>query len=457
MKRGKNIGRLVPGLLLAVMGWAAAGAERHAGEAPPRSFSWRAVAPPGGGAMVSAVTPARDQYSPKKTGTCWAHVAMGALESMALIDALARGAAGDPGSPDFDFSEYNLVQCGPNPAHSCSAAGRIDDAVAYLTRTGSVLESCAPLGRCFEGPRPCAEDCPRQVTPLGWERLPNDIGAIKEAVYHYGPVMTPFANPGAPFASLPAGAVYARPCGNEPLNHGLVIVGWDDDQAVAEGTTVTGPGAWEVKNSNPRWADQGFGWVAYGAGCIGADASVFTEVQAYRADDQVYSHDEYGPTGLAGDSAGGTEWGLVNFTIAKTGRLNRVEFWTARDAMPYRVRVYGKFNGAKARKLLTGEDGVAARPGYHSIPLTKTPRVYVAGNIYVAVSFESAAGTRAVPVDRKPPFAPGRSFLSRDGKKWRPLANQDVGIRVRVGPDEGGNTPGKSRDRRKWSWPTSTR
>ncbi|MGZ5021991.1 MAG: C1 family peptidase, partial [Chthoniobacterales bacterium] len=56
------------------------------------------------------------------------------------------------------------------------------------------------------------------------------------------------------------------PNDSTPVNHAIVIVGWDDDL-----------GAWHIKNSWGKcdrcWGESGFGWVAYGANHIGYGAA----------------------------------------------------------------------------------------------------------------------------------------------------------------------------------------
>jgi len=404
----------------------------------PAAFSWRSYPHPVTGQTVSAVTPARDQFSPQRTGTCWAHVTLGALESLTLIDAVAADPGTDPSAPLYDYSEYDLVRCAPREERTCINEGRVESSVAYLTRAGAVAEACAPLALCFASSPPgCVEDCPRLVTPLGWEWVGAGVEDIKEALYHHGPVITPVHTKDTNFFSLAPGAVWYWPGrGDEGLNHGLVIVGWDDAKEVYDGATLVGRGAWEVKNSNPKWADQGFGWVAYGSGRIGSFASVFTEVQPYDPEEIVYYYDDWGQTGAAGDERPGPEWGLVSFTLRQSGRIQRVEFWTVSDHTSYKIRLYDQFDGRAPRKLKASQDGSCGRRGYCSVRLAEPAEVLVADNIYVAVEFEAPDTARPVPVDRRGPFAPGRSYLSADGKTWTPLNNQDLAIRLRVTPED---------------------
>ena len=57
--------------------------------------------------------------------------------------------------------------------------------------------------------------------------------------------------------------------GTEPINHGVIIVGWDD-------TMCDGEGAWMVKNSwGTLWGDNGVAYMKYGTCNIGKHSQWF--------------------------------------------------------------------------------------------------------------------------------------------------------------------------------------
>ena len=76
---------------------------------------------------------------------------------------------------------------------------------------------------------------------------------------------------------------YAKLAANEaPINHSVVIVGWDDRK---------GKGCWKVQNSwGPQWGEGGYVWIEYGCNNIGTDACwVRPQSDQYRLPDDAYT------------------------------------------------------------------------------------------------------------------------------------------------------------------------
>lgn len=410
---------------------------------PPPSFSWTTYPGQAGGPHESppagAVTPARDQFHPKPTGTCWAHIILAALESRALIEEINAGAAPPPSDPLFDYSEYDLVRSLASTQGDCSKGGREAEAVAYLARAASVPDKCAPLGMCFApggdyGGDSGGASCRPMYTPLGWARLPADDDSLKKALYNLGPVMARIRTLGTGFHETGPGEVFDAPC--EPgkrRNHGLLIAGYDDGREYVKADGSAGRGAWLVKNSNPEWADNGFGWVAYGAGCLGSFAGVFTETREFVPEETVYFHDEHGVTTRYGDTALGPEWAMVRFIPGEDGLAERVDLWAMAENTSYRVALFEDFDGKKPLSELASAEGVLKLRGYYSVPLKEKVALDKGVPVYVAVRLEAPGEPKPLPADARGEPS-GSSFYSRDGESFRPLGRADLAIRLRAMP-----------------------
>jgi hypothetical protein len=107
---------------------------------------------------------------------------------------------------------------------------------------------------------PCADDtCGIYVTNGGWIDVPSDVESIKQQV-----MITPVATT---FTVYDDFRTYGGGCyeheGSEPINHAVLIVGWED-------TLCGGEGAWLCKNSwGPSWGLDGFFWIKYGTCNVG--------------------------------------------------------------------------------------------------------------------------------------------------------------------------------------------
>ncbi|MBM3307827.1 MAG: T9SS type A sorting domain-containing protein [Candidatus Eisenbacteria bacterium] len=201
----------------------------------PASFDWRAL---------GGVTPVKNQGG---CGSCWDFAGVAAIESQVLLN---EGTA-------YDLSEQQVLSCA-TPGTGCNG-GWYSWAWEYFREHGAALESCMPY-QASHGV-PCADaSCTKYATVREWIDVPNDVDAIKTAILT-APVATTFRVYGD-FYSYGSGC-YENP-GTDPINHAVLIVGWDDSMC-------GGQGAWLCKNSWGDWWGSlgGYFWIKYGSCNVG--------------------------------------------------------------------------------------------------------------------------------------------------------------------------------------------
>ncbi len=210
----------------------------------PARFDWR---------EQNGVTSVKDQA---QCGSCWAFAATAVIESRIL---LTEGI-------EVDVSEQQLVDCTPG-SYGCNG-GSYDSAFAYLMYEGLRLEVDYPYeaenGNCR------ADEHEPYYMVADYSYINTDIDVIKTALMESGPVATVIgANDN--LKSYTSGCYHDT--STTQVNHGVTIVGWDDD--------VCAPtGAWIVKNSwGADWGDNGYFHIQYGDMHIGEQAAIAT-VQA---------------------------------------------------------------------------------------------------------------------------------------------------------------------------------
>jgi hypothetical protein len=206
-------------------------------------FDWR---------DLGGVTSVKDQG---QCGSCWDFAATGAFESAIKI---ADGIG-------YDLSEQQVLSC--NAGHSSCDGGWMADAYDLFMNYGAVGESCMPYGA--NDRIPCTQDqCVILATLTWYEDVPNNVNSIKNALM-YGPLSTTFTVYDD-FYGYRSGCY--EHSGGEPINHAVVIVGWDDDMC-------DGQGAWIVKNSwGEGWGMHGYFYIKYGSADIGS----YTQRPIYR-------------------------------------------------------------------------------------------------------------------------------------------------------------------------------
>ena len=202
------------------------------------------------------MTPVRHQGL---CGSCWAFTSLAVFESSYYI----------MNNRELDLSEQHLIDCAVDrygrDAGSCNGGwyGKVFD---YLTGKSATRESAAPyLGRtstCRSVPR-------TQFRVVAWGYVKKNagiptVGEMKKALCKYGPIAATVKV--TPAFQAYAGGIFdenARVWGPRDINHGIVIVGWDDDKE-----------AYLIKNSwGAQWGENGYMWIEYGCNNIGYGAA----------------------------------------------------------------------------------------------------------------------------------------------------------------------------------------
>jgi hypothetical protein len=205
----------------------------------PSSFDWTDSA---------AVSPVRTQ----RCGDCWAQCSVAAMESQLRIydDDATR------------LSVQQAIDC--NFGSSSCDGGWWEDVYDMYMAVGAVTQACYRYRGGVDGD--CDEDTCDVVTFLdGYEFIDTSVPSIKYYLMTYGPLavgMSVYND----FNYYSGGCYETSQSGN--INHGVLIVGWDDDMC-------GGQGAWHIKNSwGTWWGEDGYAWMKYGTADIGYAACV---------------------------------------------------------------------------------------------------------------------------------------------------------------------------------------
>jgi len=192
-------------------------------------------------------------------GSCWAFGSIGPLECAIKIKD----------DVTVDLSEQWLINCN-REGWGCGGGWWAHDYHQWKT------DDCGGVGAVFEADLPyTAQDdpceCPYEHHYLidSWAYVGSggsipDIDAMKQAIMDYGPIsVAVIAN--SAMQAYDGGVFNA--CATGDVNHGVVLVGWDDNQ----GTN----GVWFMRNSwGTGWGeDNGYIRIEYNCSSIGYGAS----------------------------------------------------------------------------------------------------------------------------------------------------------------------------------------
>jgi cathepsin L len=226
-------------------------------------FSWR---------NEGKVTGAKYQNS---CGSCWAFAAVGAVETSYMVYH-------DTHAVIPDLSEQEALDCAiqyrpanDNAAYNCKG-GWFAGTFEMAKQKGIIANVSYPAT-----PPPGYRNVQAKCTPIAaerirannWTPLPSAVKSpwiatiqeMKQSLCDNGGLVTALNSNGFP-SGLFTAPIDGPPTGsplnihnNNPVDHAVQIVGWDDDQ-----------GVWIIKNSwSETWGDRGFGMIKYNTRNIG--------------------------------------------------------------------------------------------------------------------------------------------------------------------------------------------
>jgi C1A family cysteine protease len=201
----------------------------------PSAFNW---------CSVHGCSPVRNQGA---CGSCWAFGTVGPLEQNV--------------GPATNLSEQFLLSCNTY-SYDCSGGWWAHD---FHVSPGAVLEADFPY--VATDTVPCGGPYNHPYSISSWDYVGNwysvpSTAAIQQAIYDHGPVAVSMCV-GPAFQAYPGGVFSTNETCTGDVNHGVVLVGWDDAQ-----------GVWFLRNSwGSGWGESGYMRIAYGTSNVGYGAS----------------------------------------------------------------------------------------------------------------------------------------------------------------------------------------
>lgn len=225
--------------------------DTHAQTQLPPAFNWCAE---------GYCTPIKDQG---RCGGCWAFVTTGVMEAVIRInDGLTR-----------NLSEQHLISCNTRN-WGCNGGWY---AFSYYLENAPVALGSFGTGAVYANEfayqaadLACNPPYQHHEQLVTWHYVsqaeqrsrPDNPARLKEAIATYGPVASTVCV-GNAFTQYRGGIFTTderASCGDRQINHGVVIVGWDD-----------AAGVWIVRNSwGTQWGEAGYMRIAYGTSNIGS-------------------------------------------------------------------------------------------------------------------------------------------------------------------------------------------
>ncbi len=394
---------------------------------------------------LSGITPTRDTLPSKYDsrdysyvtsvknqnpyGSCWAHAAMGSVESYMIKHGIPVG-TGAAATTSLNLSEtqhcfFNYTSAydaegmltgdKSTPSDGCLDQGGNGEMSAYTLQrwTGVADESVSALAYSKASTVASSGLNSQYAYASNVAHVQNsvwipatNIEAVKQAIMEYGAGNISYYESGSAYTyNCTIDTSSQESSSHKWANHAITIVGWDDSIATSnfKPNTPSGKGAWICKNSwGTGYFSSGYCYISYEDTSV-LEGSIFF-YDAEPIDNYAHNYQYDGSCNLVCYGKGwpsGQDYyvGFANntqvanvFTAKGNELLRAIAFCSWDEALTYTVEIYKNptTGNPSSGTLMTTQTGSVTFPGYYTIPLDN-PVALGAGDTFAVVITQNVA------------------------------------------------------------------
>ena len=386
----------------------------------------------------SYVTSVKDQDI---YGTCWAHAAIGAMESNYLMNGGSALNLSEMHLAWYTFVNSDSSQAFGNMSSSAynsvmSHGGNVGYPTAIYSRlSGPVLESDVPYPTQPSAGTP--ESYSRVLrlrdvyffsrsTTVNVNESDTQRNIIKQRIMETGSVSANYYHVSSGYNTTSSnGTAYYTT--NKSVNHAIQIIGWDDSYSRSNFKTNPGmDGAWLIKNSwSELWGTGGYFWMSYAQYLTDGAAFIVEESDS---DMNVYYYDALGWCGSYGWTGQTAQYAANVFKATRDEKLTEIGFYSPINNLTYEIIIFDNLGTSMPSSTPVGnsvaltQSGTIAYAGYHTVDLSSAISL-TKGNYFSVII--KMYGITYIPYEKKisgysdHATTETGSFFSYNGTSWQ--------------------------------------
>ena len=393
------------------------------------------------------ITP-QDQGS---NGTCWAFSAMSVVETNAI-----KNKAGSK-----NYSEAHLIYGVIGGGYSDNAGkfnkyntddlngGTLYFAPTYFfNNKGMLLENEYKYSKVFKRITNNSYPSGKNYITVGSFELysnnkyaactTNDINMIKERIIKDGSVQATMYMNSALFNDKAKDYYLTTTSNSSYANHGVVIVGWDDNISKSKFKGATRNGAWIVKNSwGSAWSKDGYFYISYDDNFICSDLAFYSGVTNKTFNNSYRTAEMVGETTVRSDSTKVTVASIIKKNTTKYETIKRVSLAVNKN-LSYKVYLSKSLNKDNNSDWIFLGEGTASLRGIKSIEVNT--QVAVNKDYMIIVEYESLANDNVyLPMmcdnsyyTRNTTYSANLNFKKVGNEAWTDMYNTIIGSSYKI-------------------------
>ncbi len=346
------------------------------------------------------VSPVKNQYG---AGHCWSFAATGALESRIMMLGFA----------EEDLSEHNMATC---HGFEWEEGGNQGIATAYLSRLQGPLLETEDVYLDYEFSCSATGIDPQFYVPES-RFLPSDPDVVKYYLMNYGAMAVSYYTIGGLYT---AEDTYYYD-GTESVNHGVLLVGWDDTKSTAGGT-----GAWIIKNSwGSSWGDNGYFYMSYNDTYAINNPTIYPIRKELNNIDEILMIDDFGEITSYG-YRDQNDYALIKYNVSETHNFTKVGTFIGASNSIIDIEVFQTKNGDLLEDTLAKKyNMLAEHPGYYTFDIP----FEVNGDFYIKIGYYTPGDDYPIPVEMYyagyslADIESGVCWISDEGDEWNAIGD----------------------------------